>query len=382
MIFNSQFKTAGTKFAPPERSSDLEVKHQGESIAKMSLVCGLLNAMPDFVMILNQNRQIVFGNKAVAEFAMLQGCSCYFGLRPGELVSCQHAASAESGCGTTEACKTCGAVLSILQSLQGLKSTNECRIIRLTGKGMEPLDMRALANPFMWEGKMFCLLILTDISNEKRRKVLERIFFHDVLNTAGSIWSISELLNAGAVTADEVKKDLYSASSQLIDEIVSQRQLLAAESNELAVNMIKMESLEFLNSVMVAFRNHEVAKHKRILVDKGSENFEFVNDQTLLFRIIGNLLKNALEASGENETVMLGAGRKDGEYYFWCHNAGVMPEEVKLQIFQRSYSTKGQGRGIGTYSIKLLAERYLHGKVSFISDKGKGTTFTVTFIPE
>ena len=38
-----------------------------------------------------------------------------------------------------------------------------------------------------------------------------------------------------------------------------------------------------------------------------------------------------------------------------------MPDEVKAQIFERSFSTKGRGRGIGTYSIKLLTERYLEG---------------------
>ncbi|MFA7348153.1 MAG: ATP-binding protein, partial [Desulfurivibrionaceae bacterium] len=54
---------------------------------------------------------------------------------------------------------------------------------------------------------------------------------------------------------------------------------------------------------------------------------------------------------------------------------GCMPENVQLQIFQRSFSTKGTGRGLGTYSIKLLGERYLKGRVSFTSTPEKGTTF-------
>jgi sensor histidine kinase regulating citrate/malate metabolism len=54
-----------------------------------------------------------------------------------------------------------------------------------------------------------------------------------------------------------------------------------------------------------------------------------------------------------------------------------MPEEVKMQLFQRSFSTKGEGRGIGTYSIRLLTENYLNGKVSFISNKTDGTVFSV-----
>jgi sensor histidine kinase regulating citrate/malate metabolism len=58
-------------------------------------------------------------------------------------------------------------------------------------------------------------------------------------------------------------------------------------------------------------------------------------------------------------------------------NDTIIPENVKMQLFQRSFSTKGQGRGIGTYSIKLLTENYLKGKVSFISNETERTVFSV-----
>ncbi len=56
-----------------------------------------------------------------------------------------------------------------------------------------------------------------------------------------------------------------------------------------------------------------------------------------------------------------------------------MPEAVQLQLFQRSFTTKGLGRGIGTYSIRLLTERYLGGKVSFTSTPAAGTRFELSF---
>ena len=48
---------------------------------------------------------------------------------------------------------------------------------------------------------------------------------------------------------------------------------------------------------------------------------------------------------------------------------------IRLQIFQRSFSTKGAGRGLGTYSVKLLSERYLKGAVGFRSTHAEGTRF-------
>jgi len=55
-----------------------------------------------------------------------------------------------------------------------------------------------------------------------------------------------------------------------------------------------------------------------------------------------------------------------------------MHEDVQLQLFQRSFSTKsGTGRGVGSYSVKLLTEKYLRGTVTFSSSEAQGTTFTV-----
>jgi signal transduction histidine kinase len=102
-----------------------------------------------------------------------------------------------------------------------------------------------------------------------------------------------------------------------------------------------------------------------------------VTDRALLGRVIGNMLKNALEASRPGEAVTAGCERQVGQVRFWVHNSAVMPRSTQLQLFQRSFSTKGAGRGLGTYSIKLLGERYLGGRVVFSSVEGQGTTFTL-----
>ena len=69
--------------------------------------------------------------------------------------------------------------------------------------------------------------------------------------------------------------------------------------------------------------------------------------------------------------------RDDEWVTFWVHNPGFMPREVQLQLFKRSFTTKGAGRGLGTYSMKLLTERYLKGQISFTSTEADGTTFEI-----
>ena len=64
---------------------------------------------------------------------------------------------------------------------------------------------------------------------------------------------------------------------------------------------------------------------------------------------------------------------------FEVHNQGFMPPEVQSHVFKISFSTKGKGRGLGTYSMRLLSERYLSGSVTFVSSPETGTTFIASF---
>ena len=87
------------------------------------------------------------------------------------------------------------------------------------------------------------------------------------------------------------------------------------------------------------------------------------------------MTKNALEASNPEETVVLSVRKNGNMSCFSVWNSAYMPDEVQKQVFKRSFSTKGFGRGIGTWSVKLLAETYLRGRVSFRSSPEEGTVF-------
>ena len=113
------------------------------------------------------------------------------------------------------------------------------------------------------------------------------------------------------------------------------------------------------------------------MVRSEADDDSFVSDKTLLARVLGNLITNALEASVPGQTVTVWFRNCDGPS-FCVHNQAAMPEDVQARMFQRSFSTKGgTGRGVGAYSVKLLTENYLKGTVDFRSTRSEGTTFTV-----
>jgi len=217
-----------------------------------------------------------------------------------------------------------------------------------------------------------------DVTHEKRRQVLERIFFHDVLNSAGALLGTCDLLEDGdAEETPELFRDLRDLAGQVVEEIEAQRDLVSAECGELEVQRIPIDLGEFLEGVAADYGRHPVAEGRRIDFVREAVPFVVTSDPRLLRRVVGNLLKNALEASREGQNVQVVLARGNSPE-IRVRNATAMSPAVQLQVFQRSFSTKGGvGRGVGTYSVKLLVETYLGGEVSFTSDEVSGTTFTV-----
>lgn len=370
------FDAFSTHFAPAERATAAEVEEQWRFFKDLPHMQQMLDAMPNMVVVLNPYRQVVLCNQAILYHLDIGNERELLGLRPGEALSCARSFQSEGGCGTTEFCRTCGAVSAVLAANDGDKAFQECRMMRHRDGRFESLDLMVCATPLETEIGSFTIFSIQDISHERRRRALERIFFHDVLNTVGIIRGYVDLLQIG--NPDESTKyiDILSAASQrVMAEILAQKELLAAESNELRVAPSVIDSLGFLRKTVSLYCWQEMAKDRNIVVDPCSVSVEIETDPTLLGRVIGNMVKNALEASIPGETITIGCGALRDGVEFRVHNAACMPREVQLQVFMRSFSTKGSNRGIGTYGIKLLSERYLKGSVDFVSHSEKGTTF-------
>jgi signal transduction histidine kinase len=366
-----------TLFASPQRTSIEIIREQGVQFSHVPLLSEFLDAVPDVVFILNSDRQAIFANRSLMD--MIQGGWAQVeGKRPGEILDCVHAFQNLSGCGTTEFCQTCGAVRAILSSLGGRHDVQECRIMRRSG---EALDLRVTASPLEMAGDHYSIFAVQDISHEKRRQALERIFFHDILNVAGTVMGYAELLDSPRY-ADETERItdvIQRASVRLVDEIKSQRELVAAENGELMVRPVMLNSLKVMKNVKSFYDGHQATQGHTIEIAPEAPSVSFTSDQLLLERVLGNMVKNALEASDNGQKVTLMCGVEGNNVWFEVHNSAYMPRNIQLQVFHRSFSTKGEGRGLGMYSIKLLTEQYLGGTVTFTSSPEAGTAFRVSY---
>lgn len=373
-----------TKFASAERDSLETILESNMDLSGILYMKDILRSFSLIVYVLNDKRQIVFANDVFLANLGVDNDELFLGKRSGEAFGCVNANLEPGGCGTSDACRYCGAVNVVLRAQRSLKKEiEESVVIVKNGDYTKQLDLEITATPFYHNKNVYTVISMADITTKKKKQSLEKIFFHDIINIAGSLSGILNFIND--LPEDEREKYLSIASSlstQIIEEIKAQREMQLAEDGELAVEKKEFAANEFLKHIANHIQHHAVAKGKSIVFVPTDEEFILETDPILLTRILVNMLKNALEAISEKEEVRYGWRWNEKNIEIWVHNKAVIPHYAQMQIFQRSFSTKGKGRGLGTYSIKLLGERYLGGKVGFISNQQEGTTFFISFPPD
>jgi signal transduction histidine kinase len=360
------------------RSSPDELLRQHETVSAVTTLTSVLETMPHIVMILNKHRQMVWANRHLPEALNNETVSELLGLRPGEAFNCINALKAEAGCGTATDCQVCAALHALQKSLAGQRGDEECLVMTAGG---DTLNLRVTACRIEVEGEDFYSVSLIDISDEKNRRMLERLFFHDIMNIAGSVQGFLDLLpeqiQEDEQTLAETLSILAISAGDLIDLIKSQKDLLSAEHNELAVYPQPVDPRELLLNVQRFFQRNALFDKRGVEMQCDGDDGVFQCDDRILKRVLINAVKNALEAVREGESVRLRYKSQGQHALFEVSNDTVIPEEVQSRIFKKSFSTKSKDRGIGTYSIKLFTEKYLGGKVWFVSSKEHGTTFYI-----
>ncbi|MEI6226963.1 MAG: PAS domain-containing sensor histidine kinase, partial [Deltaproteobacteria bacterium] len=337
----------------------------------------LLRSLGTAVFVLNEHRQILAANTASLQMLGLHEPDGILGLRPGEAIHCVHAREEEAGCGTSQACATCGAVIAVLLARKHDRpEERNCAITIHSGAGTVDIDLRVRAVPLRIDGHDLVLVALSDIGQQSRHEAMERAFLHDVANLLTGLVAAADAIGSpDAAEVAEATADVRLIADRLVREVRLQRVLASnvledyhPSHGPVAIPRLCEDLARLFNRYPdAASRTLEVVPPERRVVH---------TDPFLLARILTNLLKNAFEATPAGGQVRLSVRALDGVTSFEVHNPGAIPAAVVPRIFQRHFTTKsGPGRGEGTWSVKSLGERLLHGTVGFDTDRVAGTTF-------
>lgn len=362
-----------TYFAPAQRADPRQLRQNINMISRNPLVNTILKSVSGLLAVLNEQRQILAVNELMLESLGIDGSK--LGLRHGEAIDCVHAQDHPGGCGTSQACMSCGAAIAIMTALNSDSIIQQDCFITLERQG-QPLDyyFQVQCSPLVLEGRRFLLLFLIDVTNERKFAALERAFFHDIKNLIASLVFSADQLQT-RVDDPELRRLVarhLDTVARLNSEVEIQRVLCDNRMGEYQVTRQNARLSEVVATLQDLFSDYRVA----LQFEDPPPALSLCTDVNLLQRVLTNMVINALEASEEDDTVRLWVEFADGRVTFCVWNRAAIPRENIPRIFQRNFSTKpGTGRGLGTYTMKLFGETYLGGTVDFTSSEQAGTVF-------
>ncbi|MGE5637774.1 MAG: sensor histidine kinase, partial [Chloroflexota bacterium] len=112
-----------------------------------------------------------------------------------------------------------------------------------------------------------------------------------------------------------------------------------------------------------------------IRIAKGAQKIRA--DSYYLNRILYNLITNSIQAMSQGGKLIVEARKEGEDTILNVQDTGVgIPKNIQDKMFTLMFTTKSKGQGFGLPVVKRMTES-LGGTVSFESQEGKGTTFTV-----
>jgi signal transduction histidine kinase len=282
---------------------------------------------------------------------------------------------------------------ALVQSAVGLRIQTKDRPVRLDGRGADaPRNLLAsvdLIEDFVTHGRLGTLVTLREADPRKqielqldlstRMAAISRLTSgaaHEIKNPLNSIALHLEVLRQklshDATGADEI--EVISREIQRMDRVVKSF-LDFTRPVELKVEEFDLGRL--VTELADLVRLDAEAQGIQVICES-AEGVVVRGDRDLLKQALLNVVVNGLQASSAGGSLEL---RLEGTDDGWLvrikdHGAGI-PEDVRPQIFQLYFSTKGgKGSGIGLAMTFQIVQ--LHGgTIDVVSEVGQGTEFRI-----
>jgi nitrogen fixation/metabolism regulation signal transduction histidine kinase len=176
----------------------------------------------------------------------------------------------------------------------------------------------------------------------------------------------------------EIQQKMKDYSETLIQQIDTMSAVASAFSNFASM---PAQQNELLNVVEVVELALDIFNEDYLVFEKESEEIIAKIDRTQLIRIITNLVKNAIQAipdQQETKSIVVRMKRNRKTVLITVKDNGIgIKEKDQNRIFEPKFTTKNSGMGLGLSIIKNIIENY-KGSITFESQYGQGTTFTVS----
>ena len=230
-----------------------------------------------------------------------------------------------------------------------------------------------------------------DITDQKRNEAkiqeLEKLsvvgelaagIAHEIRNPLTSLIGFTQVLKERA-TDDPMDGYLNIMLDELdrINDIIDKFMFIAQPDK--TVNFRKHSINSIISNVIESMEREFSLKGIRIVFDDDTM-IRAECDQSLITKVLKNLIQNALEATDENSEDIKVSLKDISETHYLIQitdkGSGMTNERLK-KLFEPFYTTKEKGTGLGLMINRRIIELH-QGIIDFKSEVGKGTQVKIT----
>lgn len=259
----------------------------------------------------------------------------------------------------------------------------EARVIPYLGRRKVKCHM----SEFIDRGFPRHFIVMEELTEELRQtekaayEKLIRLMSHEVNNTIGAANSLlHSCLNYKDQLRRDDQEDYEMALQVVIDRTDQLNAFMRSFADVVRLSQPKREVCEIQVLLETVARLLKVECENRGITLKWEieDQLDRVSlDRGQIEQVLVNLMKNAIEAIGENGHITIRAGKNLGRPFVTIEDTGAgFPPEVKANLFSPFFSTKEHGQGIGLTLVQEILDN--HGfDFALESEPGSPTRFTI-----
>ncbi|WNC70709.1 hybrid sensor histidine kinase/response regulator [Thalassotalea psychrophila] len=212
----------------------------------------------------------------------------------------------------------------------------------------------------------------TLIENAKLREDIEKLTHHDLKGPLGVI-----LFELPKIADKNVARSIEESTNNVLSMINNTLDIFKIENDTYPLSPDMVDLNKLVDKAIKAISSLAEKKNIRFNVESKQPSTYMDAEELLCLSIFNNLVKNAVEASPDNEEINITISESNDEIEFKLHNTGAIPADLRETLFEK-YSTSNhiRGSGLGAYSAKLMTEAQ-KGRISFNIIDEIYTEFTV-----
>jgi signal transduction histidine kinase len=217
-------------------------------------------------------------------------------------------------------------------------------------------------------------------SQEDNTKMM-RVVVHDLRNPIAAIISLSEIMLESNRNSKEQVEMLQMIKESGSSALMFVGDILEANTKADEIEKEKIDLCEVISDSVALMSVRAKDKNQRVWLH--AESVPVMANREKIWRVINNLIFNAIKFSPEDSRIDVSLKKKDNVAQFSVKDHGIgIPPEIKDKIFdafsmaKRAGTSGEQSFGLGLAISRQIIEAH-GGKIAFDTESGKGTTFHV-----